>query len=177
MSILDCNLGKKYSIQGMIEYITNIEKTYPDYIFTMGTTPETAVDDFLFTKIVWNQYRPGKREYYQFILTLSDKDIFDNSLPRFSQFVQTVQWLLSCWPDLQTPQFQVISAIHFDKEPIYHAHIIVNNVNSFTGTLFPWNKRGFWLLRNLINRLFIHYGFTPIADERLNERSTIPNFF
>lgn len=177
MSILDCNTGQKYHIKEMIEYITNPEKTYPEYIFTTGTTAEMAVDEFLFTKILWNKYKPRKREYYQFILTLSDKDIAEDSLKRFSKLVQTAQWFISRWPDLSEPQFQVISAIHLDKSPVYHAHIIANNVNSFTGAFFPWDKRYFWLMRNLINRLFIYYGFTPIPDERLNERSQIPNFF
>lgn len=177
MSILECNSGQKWTTYGMIQYITHPKKTMDECVFTVGTDSIHAYDDFMFTKLTYHQYDPNKREYYQFIVALDKQDISNTSLGRFIDFVQAINYTLARWVYQPVPEFQVISAIHFDKAPIYHVHIVVNNISSYDGHRFPWDNQRFWLFRNLVNRLLIYYGFTPIPDERLNERSKIPNYF
>lgn len=177
MSIFKCSVGQKYTIAGIIEYITQSEKSEPEYVFTTGTDIKHVVSDATFIQIMFRDRKLSHKEYHQFISVLSPTDISPTGLDRFCQYIAALHYTLSRWPDLPQPEFQIITAIHFDKAPIYHAHTIVFTPSVKDGHSFPWDKKHFWLLMNLVNRLFLYYGFTPIQDKRLNELSTIPNFF
>lgn len=179
MSIFSCKNGEKYTLQGMIAYITDPTKTTPNYIFTTGTDMENMLRDALFIQLLFYdaEWSHKNKAYVQFITTLSENDISSTSLSRFCQYITTLHWILSRWAGLPQAEFQVITAIHFDKSPIYHAHTIIPTISAKDGHIFPWENKHFWLLRNLVNQLLIYYGFTRIEDERLNERSRLPKYF
>ena len=178
MSILECNNGQHYHLKEMLEYITDPSKTTEDSIFHYSLSKDNFYRDFMITKYIFNKFDPQKRQYYQFILSLPEKDVFKDTDINFSKTVCVISQCLNRWnidrnPLSNSPQFHVVSAIHIDKDPILHAHIIVNNVSFIDGHFFPWDKRLFWIFRNIVNQTLKYYGFTGIADERLNERSKL----
>lgn len=177
MSIYKLVKSEKRDIQEMIDYIRNEDKTSEEYVYTMGLNVEYAMQDMVFTRIMFGKFSSNTRPYYQFIIALDEKlDTADDSLARFELLIKTVTYLLACGCDNKRPEFQVLSAIHIYQRPYYHAHFMVNPISSIDGHILSQNHRFFWLIRNMVNRLLIHFGFSCIPDERLNERSTLPQF-
>lgn len=174
MSIFKIVNGQKYTLPAMIEYITRPSASHPDYVFATGTDKHNAALDAQFIQILFAKDKMPRKDYYQFITILSEQDASPDSLQRFCIYVPILHWVLSRWPDLPQPEFQVITAIHFDKEPIYHAHTIVPVYSARDGHHFPWDKQHFWLLRHIVNQALCYCHFTPIDDKRLNEYSSLP---
>lgn len=182
MSIFKIAKGQKYNIKGMIDYVINDEKTFPNTIFSKDVIPNNeAWRYFALTHIMFKKSDLNKRWYYQFILSIDkNEDLKGNYQERFVDTVISINNILNCWSNcmdptdsMDVPKFHVISAIHIDKYPHIHAHFVVNNVSYIDGHQFPLDKKHFWLLLNIVNQVLLYYDFTPIPDKRVNGYFTL----
>lgn len=173
MTIFKYDTSSCRTVKGMLDYALDREKADPRSIHYFNVVRD-PYNEFMFTNIMFREFNPPNREYYQFIISLSKDDVAPDTFERFDKAVWTIADILSRWCDMGASKFHVVSVIHTDKAPEYDAHIIVNSVSFTDGHMFPWDKRLTWLLRNLANRILIYFGFTPIPDKRLNELSRIP---
>lgn len=107
MSIYKLVKSEKRDIQEMIDYIEAEDKTSEEYVYTMGLNVEYAMQDMVFTRIMFGKFSSNTRPYYQFIIALDEKlDTADDSLARFELLIKTVTYLLACGCDNKRPEFR-----------------------------------------------------------------------
>ena len=59
--------------------------------------------------------------------------------------------------------YQVIHAVHVNTDNL-HAHIVMNNIDIFTGARFDLNMRAFYELRAGVDGILQAHGFTGLGQ-------------
>lgn len=121
-------VNSKNSINGIIRYVIDEEKTDEKLISTLNCSSETVEDEMKFTKESYG--KTTGRQYKHFIQSFHPDDDIDsiksNSIG--------IEWAQKVFGD-----FEVLIVTHKDKEHI-HNHFIINSVGFKDGAKFRYSK-------------------------------------
>lgn len=121
-------VSSKASIGKAIDYVTKPEKTEEKLISGIECNPQTAKQEMMATKEMWN--KTGGRQYKHFVQSFKADD---NITPEKAHELAK---------DLCKDRFkghEVLIATHTDRDNI-HSHIIVNSVNFENGYKYQAHK-------------------------------------
>lgn len=122
--------ASKNTLKGIIEYVTQEEKTDGRLLSGINCTPDTVLDEMEITKLMWD--KTGGRQYKHFVQSYhKDEKITPEKAHEIALELaqETLPWR----------GFEVLIATHIDKEHI-HTHFIINSVNFETGYKLQWKK-------------------------------------
>lgn len=152
MSILKFVTETPKSLEEMYRYITDNNKTIPEYTFGINISPFNALHEI---ELCRKLYPKAKQAHpYQQVIFSFDRNInISYSLAKYvCMQIGTV---------LGEDKFQVIGAIHFDKQPYdLHCHYIVHNTSIFGDT--RGHGSNIFKLRERINTILLQNGLHTI---------------
>ncbi|MGL5152269.1 MAG: relaxase/mobilization nuclease domain-containing protein [Clostridium sp.] len=126
-------VNSKNSINGIVRYVIDDEKTEEKLISAINCIPETVLDEMKFTKE--NYGKTKGRQYKHFIQSFHPQD---KLTPQKSNEIGLE------WAEQVFNEFEVLVVTHMDKEHL-HNHFIVNSVSFKDGKKFGYSK---WDLEN-----------------------------
>ena len=146
-------------LKGILEYVTNREKTIDSLISGVNCVGETALDEF---EAVKKQFRKTDgRGYYHIVQSFSPDDPLDFDTAheigvKFAEYFKG---------------YQCVVATHMNTEHI-HNHIIMNSVNYETGQKYHQSARDMQMAKEFSNQLCLQYGLS--ITETKADRNRIP---
>ena len=140
-------VAAKRTIKSALNYIINPEKTNETLISGVNCTPESAENEFDFTKRKFNKH--GGREYYHIVQSFSPED---NITPEIAHEIgiKFAEYFKG---------YQIVISTHCDKDHI-HNHMIMNSVNYKTGKKFHQTKEDLMRVKEFSNKLCLEYGLS-----------------
>lgn len=150
MSILSFKAGNRYSLEGMIDYITNPDKTQNQIISGLGVNPNYALQEMQLVKELFHQN--GGRLYKQIIFS------FDRDIQLSSETIQEISERIGL---LFAQNYQVLLAVHFNTSYI-HVHYCINTVNVNSGGKYSQSLAELRRYKENINLVLAEYGLNPI---------------
>lgn len=159
MAIVKIKTAKR-NIKGIIDYVTNPEKTNELLISGKDCTPETASIEM---QVVKEQYNKTDGNTYFHVIQSSSPD--DNITPEKAHEVGVN--FADYFKD-----YQVLIATHTDKNHI-HNHLIVNSVSFENGKKVHMSNKDLERLKQYSNFLCNHYNLTetPIKNSKVKDLS------
>ena len=146
-------------LKGILEYVTNREKTIDSLISGVNCVGETALDEF---EAVKKQFRKTDgRGYYHIVQSFSPDDPLDFDTAheigvKFAEYFKG---------------YQCVVATHMNTEHI-HNHIIMNSVNYENGQKYHQSARDMQMAKEFSNQLCLQYGLS--ITETKADRNRIP---
>ena len=146
------------AMKRVIRYIARPDKTTDDLIYAVKCYKETAYDDFVQVKQMFE--KETGRQYIHFVQSFSPKE---NITPELAN--EIAKRLIS-HPIFDG--FQILMATHTDT-PHIHTHFIINTVNNDTGIKWHKSKEDLQALKDFSDELCREYGLTVINNEKKNK--------
>lgn len=134
-------------LKGILEYVTDREKTIDSLISGVNCVGETALDEF---EAVKKQFRKTEgRGYYHIVQSFSPDDPLDFATAheiglKFAEYFKG---------------YQCVVATHMNTEHI-HNHIIMNSVNYENGRKYHQSARDMQMAKEFSNQLCLEYGLS-----------------
>ena len=134
-------------LNNIFSYIMDREKTDETLISGIHCMPESAMEEFQFTKRQF--HKEGGRTYYHIIQSFSPDDNITPQMAheigkRFAEYF---------------PGYQIVIATHRNTDHI-HNHIVMNSVNFETGRKFHQTAEELQKVKEYSNRLCREYGLS-----------------
>lgn len=146
-----------------INYITKDEKTSQRLITGINCSPESAFDEMMFTKNLYN--KTDGRQFVHFVQSYSSEE---DITPELAHEIS-----LKLLEEERFEGFEVLVATHTDKDHI-HTHFILNAVNSETGRKWQQSSLELEKLQDRSNDLCYQYGlkysFTNTKTDKFMNR-------
>ena len=146
-------VNSKSSLGGVVDYITNKEKTEEKLISGKDCSPETAVEEMKTTKELYD--KTDGRQYKHIIQSFSPEDKISP---------EKAHQLGREFAEKNFKGFEVVIATHKDKEHI-HNHFVVNSVSHETGEKFQQSKKDLENLKIDSDRICEREGLSVIKEE------------
>lgn len=132
---------------GILDYVTNQEKTTDSLITGVNCVAQTARDEFEAVKKQF--HKTGGRGYYHIVQSFSPDDPLDFETAheiglKFAEYFQG---------------YQCVVATHMNTDHI-HNHIIMNSVNFETGRKFHQSAHEMQQAKEFSNQLCLQYGLS-----------------
>jgi len=140
-------LSSKAAVKGVLEYITQKEKTEAKLIGGKDCVPENAAKEFDGVKRMFG--KSNGRQYYHIIQSFSPNDPVD-----FETAHQLGMQLAGYFPE-----YQCVVVTHKDRKHI-HNHIIMNSVSFQNGRMFHQTAAELEQVKEYVNSLCIEHGFS-----------------
>lgn len=121
-------INSKNSLNGIIKYVTNEEKTSKKIMTALNCSVDTVEDEMKFTKKMYN--KTTGRQYKHFVQSFHPDDPIDSNKSN----ILGLEWAKNIFQD-----FEVLIVTHEDKDHI-HNHFIVNSVSFKDGTKLTYSK-------------------------------------
>lgn len=131
-----------------INYITRDGKTSQKLITGINCSPESAFDEMMVTKGIYNKTRG--RQFIHFVHSYSDEET--DLTPEVAHEIS-----LKLLEETRFKGFEVLVATHIDKDHL-HTHFILNAVNSETGKKWQQSNIQLEQLKIKSNKLSYDYG-------------------
>ncbi len=156
MAVIECVNIKKGNLKRALNYIMNDKKTDTSLIYGKDCFPDTAHNEFLFTKK--NYDKENGRQYYHFIQSFNPKDNINSGMAYDigKDFAEHFKG------------FQLVMATHKDKEHI-HNHFIINSVNFENGYKYQQSKQDLQKLKDFSDKICKNYGLSIIKNKSKEE--------
>lgn len=140
-------VGVSCSLSGIIDYITNREKTVDRLVTGVNCVARSALHEFEAVKKQF--HKTDGRSYYHIVQAFSpdDKLDFDTAHEIGLKFAQ------------QFVGYQCLVATHMNTRHI-HNHIVMNSVNYETGKKFHQTARELQQVKEYSNKLCMQYGLS-----------------
>ena len=138
------------TLYGVINYITDCNKTNINFIFGLGIDPNCAYDEMMLTKKVYD--KTSGRQYKHFILS------FDKDIPATYEDLLHISINVA---NFFSAQFQVLLALHFDKDNI-HTHFIINTISPIDGKRLNLSKADGYVFKQYINTILVNNNLNPV---------------
>ena len=140
-------VGVSCSLSGIIDYITNREKTVDRLVTGVNCVAQSALHEFETVKKQF--HKTDGRSYYHIVQAFSpdDKLDFDTAHEIGLKFAQ------------QFSGYQCLVATHMNTRHI-HNHIVMNSVNYETGKKFHQTARELQQVKEYSNELCMQYGLS-----------------
>ncbi len=150
MSYLKVVNGTKYTLYGMIGYITENRDTYPPLLLGVGINPDFAYEEMTVAKQIFNQ--TDGRPYKQLIFSFdADIDLTQDELRSISYEIAS----------FFKNEYQILMSIHFDTVNT-HIHYVMNSVNIRTEKKLQMSKQYIYHFKRFINEILERYQLSPI---------------
>jgi len=130
-----------------INYITKDEKTSEHLITGINCNPESAFNEMMITKRMYNKERG--RQFIHFVHSFSDKE---DITPEIAHEIS-----LKLIEHAKFEGFQILAATHTDRKHL-HTHFILNTVNLETGKKWQLSTNEVKELIRYSNKLCEQYG-------------------
>ena len=132
---------------GILDYVTNREKTTDSLITGVNCVAQTARDEFEAVKKQF--HKTDGRGYYHIVQSFSPDDPLDFETAheiglKFAEYFQ---------------DYQCVVATHMNTDHT-HNHIIMNSVNYETGRKFHQSAREMQQVKEFSNQLCLQYGLS-----------------
>ena len=152
MAILKAVNSNRYTLEGVIRYITDVAAHDGKIVFygTSGILDQyDPIREMMLFK--WAYGKMGGLQYRQIILSFTKTETQNLPSEFFVRPVSAIATMLT-----ENLGLQVVFAIHGNTENI-HAHYILNSVSN-DGSKLQINKRLLFLLKQEINNILRDYG-------------------
>lgn len=146
-----------------LNYIRNPLATAPDLIYGTNISCCYPYDEMMLVKTCYASpvMRTWQgRQFYDFVVSLTEVESV--YLERFRGCMVSVNQFIATFCG---GNYQVIHAIHIDTENL-HAHIVMNNIDIYTGARFDLNKCAFYALRAGVDSILQEFGFAGIGKRK-----------
>lgn len=140
--------NSKATLSKAINYITKEEKTDARLVSGINCTSESALDEMMATKELYNKLEG--RQYYHYVQSFSKED--DITHDKAHELALELA-------EKQFKGYEVLIATHKDKEHI-HSHIIVNSVSYENGAKFQSSKADLRELKEENNKICEREGYS-----------------
>jgi len=165
MNILNIEYGNNFSLEGMVQYLTdikghqNMHTADPIAFYTgFGVDPFNAARDMMALKQYYG--RTLHRQYWHFEVSLENQNYNQTSHRIFYDIGEKVYNWSNC---------QLVMAIHLNtthRTGCIHCHYLLNSVSK-NGSMFTLNKYSYKIsLDNIVNKVLAEYGLTPVNIPR-----------
>ena len=137
-------IAARKAVGDVINYASNADKTEQMmYVTGINCNPETAVDQFLETKLFWNK-TGGRPAYHGYQAFLEGK----GEITAEKAHELGIKLAQEVWGD----RFEVVVATHLNTDH-YHNHFLVNSVSFVDGLKYRRTKADYWKLRTVNDRI------------------------
>lgn len=156
MSILKIEKGQRYTLSGMINYISD-EATHNGDVLAEGGVYVSNDNPLIDMELVKMLHRKkGGLQYKQIILSLEDTESEEENYGVFidiaEQSAKAIADIIGC---------QVVYAVHGNTDNL-HVHFIVNSVRFSDGYKLQINRDTTSLMKNTISGILEQYGFSLV---------------
>lgn len=147
----------------LLNYIRNPLATAPDLVYGTNIMFRYPYDEMMFVKAchaspvtrTWQG-----RQFYDFVVSLPEEE--SRYLGRFRDCMVAINTFIATFSG---GHYQVIHAVHINTDNL-HAHIVMNNIDMFTGARFDLGKRAFYELRDGVDAILQEHGFSGIGKSK-----------
>ena len=148
-------------LKGILDYVTNREKTVDSLISGVNCVAETALDEFEAVKKLFD--KTDGRAYYHIVQSFSPDDPLDFETAH-EIGVKLAEYFKG---------YQCLVATHMNTAHI-HNHIILNSVNFENGKKYHQSAREMQMVKEYSNQLCMEYGLS--VTETKADRKRIPKW-
>ena len=162
MSIFTLIKGKKVSLDtfdmlyGVLNYITRASAANMYYIYGAGVSTINAYAEMKAVKCVYGQTN-GKGFIHYVLSPEPSECISANNL-----FIAGIH--ITNYISHYCGYFQALMAIHFDKAPHFHLHIVENNIDLYTGERLNIDRKRLAFLKQELSKILVSNGISPIRQ-------------
>ena len=143
-------VSSKAGIGTAINYVSKDEKTESKLLSGIGCQPETAKEEMMLTKELWE--KTDGRAYMHFTQSFHKDENITHE--------QAHEIALKLVPEIPAWEgHEVLIATHKDREHI-HTHFIVNSVNAENGKKLQMSKADLKSMKQESDKLCLQYGLT-----------------
>lgn len=144
-------------LYGVINYITRAPAANIYYVYGAGVSTINAYAEMKAVKCVYGQTN-GKGFIHYVLSPEPSECISANNL-----FIAGIH--ITNYISHYCGYFQVLMAIHFDKAPLLHLHIVENNIDLSTGKRLDINRKRLAILKQEISKILVASGISPIRQK------------
>ena len=148
----------------LLNYIRNPMATNPNLVYGSYVSCRYPFDEMMIVKqcFVSPMMRTLQgRQFFHYIVSLPEEE--SDNVEGFTTCMIAINQFIA---NYQGAHFQTLHAIHLNTDNL-HAHIILNNIDIFTGARLDLDLRGIYGLRNGVNDILQRHGFSGIYKKEM----------
>lgn len=146
-----------------LNYIRDPLATAPDLVYGTNISCRYPYDEMMLVKTCYASplMRTWQgRQFYDFVVSLPEEESV--YLGRFINCMVSINAFIAAFG---YGHYQVIHAVHIDTDNL-HAHIVMNNIDIFTGARFDLDMRAFYELRAGVDSILQEFGFAGLGKRK-----------
>lgn len=143
----------------LLNYIRNPMATNPDLVYGSYVSCRYPFEEMMIVKQCYSSpvmRTLQGRQFFHYIVSLPEEE--SDNVERFSKCMIEINRFIA---NFQGAHFQTIHAVHLNTNNL-HAHLVFNNIDTFTGARLDLDLRGIYGLRNGVDEILQKHGFSSI---------------
>lgn len=155
----DFSKERQAAIDSILNYTTQKEKTEDLFVTGINCFAETARQDFMSTKEMWN--KPGGRIAYHGYQSFLPGEVTPENAHRIGIELAKRMW----------EGFEVVVTTHLDRSHL-HNHFVINSVCALDGHKYHNSRSDYHRMREISDELCRKYGLSVVKKKLSTKRRT-----